>query len=83
MLDIDDHHCKHCSRRIPNNRNFCYICDMVVNGNVVQTPKNIRELVDEFINDENLSDYEPEDVIALFDKFEAHVNNKKYRITIQ
>jgi hypothetical protein len=56
---------------------------MVVNGNVVQTPKNIRELVDEFINDENLSDYEPEDVIALFDKFEAHVNNKKYRITIQ
>lgn len=83
MIDVDTHTCKTCPKTIPINREYCYVCDLVVNGVKVKTPKTIEELVDEFIHNTNLSDYEPEDVLALFDRFEKHISAKKYRITIQ
>jgi hypothetical protein len=83
MIDIDIHHCKNCPKKIPVDREYCYVCDMFINGKKIFTPKNIHDLVDEFFHNTDLSDYETEDVIALFDKFEEHINKKKYRITIQ
>ncbi len=83
MIDVETHECKQCRKRIPINRNFCYVCDLVVNGVQVKTPKTIHELIDEFLHNSDLSDYEVEDVLDIFDKFEKHVENKKYSIKIQ
>lgn len=83
MIDVDEHRCVDCMRLIPVERKYCYLCDLLKNGKAPNTPKNIHDLVDEFMNNADLSDYEASDIIDIFDKFEKHVEKKKYRITIQ
>jgi len=83
MIDVKEHRCVDCLRLIPENRTYCYLCDLIKNNKPVNSPKNIKELITEFINNTDTSDWEPEDVIALFDKFNDYVEKKKYRITIQ
>jgi hypothetical protein len=83
MIEVEPHGCKHCKKPIPDNRAFCYVCDLVVNGVHHKTPKTIHELVDEFLHSADLKDYEAEDIIHIFDKFEKHVEDKKYSIKIQ
>jgi hypothetical protein len=83
MIEVDLHHCKNCPKIIPVNRDYCYVCDLTINGKKEFTPKTIHALVDEFLHNTDLSDFEAEDVIFLFDKFEQHIEQKKYRITIQ
>lgn len=85
ITDLHDHKCKNefCQRHIPENREYCYICDTIHNNKPVNTPKTIHNLIDQFLHSEDLTDHEVEDIIHIFDKFESYVEKKKYRITIQ
>jgi predicted amidophosphoribosyltransferase len=70
MIDIEPTLCKNCGKKIPDNREFCYICDTVLNGADHATPKNLDELLEKFlkesINTSILQDYEFEDVQSFF-----------------
>jgi hypothetical protein len=85
IIDLHDHKCKNdfCQTHISENREYCYVCDLIYRNKQARTPNTIHDLVDEFLHNSDLSDHEAEDVIHIFDKFEKHVETKKYRITIQ
>lgn len=84
MIDLDSHECKQCKIRIPINREYCHICDAILNGDKSKYPRDLRELLDNFIEDVAKHDHEMHtDALAVLNALETYTYNKKYKVTIQ
>ena len=83
MIDLETQHCEGCQKLIPINKKFCYICDLVINGVKTSTPKDMKQLIDDFLNNCNEVDFDIQDIDNILTKFNAYIESKNYRITIQ
>ena len=83
MIDLETQHCEGCQKLIPINRKFCYICDLVINGVKSGTPKDMNQLINDFISDCDEADFDIQDIDHILTKFKTYIESKNYRITIQ
>ena len=82
MIDIEEHRCVDCLRLIPVERKYCYLCDLIKNGKPVNSPKNMKELLDQYL--QTYSEGDGRDQLAVeLNLLNSYIESKKYRITIQ